>query len=241
VITLDVTLNFMAVAIVVVVLWRSLRGRIPAGELSREEAVFLSATFLGSECFTVFGVVLAGYYFEPGCARYLQPIFILPYMVVGAWFVLARTRVLRAWAAVYLFFLVQYWPVTSHIAAIKDGSGLLYPASIACIDEVSRRYRAPYGYSDYWNARKTTEVSRSALRMLPVSGSFEAYSWIFNRIWFDRGPSKNSAFLVLPSGLDEDKIKDKLGEPKHVEHCGGGAVWVYDGPPRNRPRPEIVW
>ena len=198
-------------------------------------------TFLGSVSFTVAGVVLAGRYIETGSARYLQPVFTLPYLVVGTWFVLARSRVLRAWAAVYLPFLVQHWPGTSHTAAIDDGSSLLYPPSIACIDDVSRRYRAPYGYSDYWNARKTTELSRAALRMLPVTDSFEANSWIFNRVWFDRAPTPRTAFLVLPAGLDEGKVKGMLGEPGHVETCGSAGVWVYDGPPRTRPRPQNVW
>jgi hypothetical protein len=241
VITLDVTLNVMSIVIVAAILWRSLRGRTPAGELPREEAVFLSASFLASVCFTVAGVVFAGYYFEPGCARYLQPIFVLPYMVVGAWFVLARTKVFRIWAAAYILYVVQHWPATSHIEGTANAAGLLYPSSVACIDDVSRRYRAPYGYSDYWNARKTTELSKAALRILPVNDSFEAYSWIFNRVWFNRAPTANSAFLVLSSGLDENKIKAKLGEPRHVERCEHQGVWVYDGPPRDPPRPQTVW
>jgi hypothetical protein len=240
VITLDIGLLVMSLIIVTVILWRAARSRTPAGEARRDEAVFLCASFLGSTCLTAVGVVFAGYYFEPGCARYLQPIFVFPYMVVGTWFALSRTHVLRAWAAAYILLVMQHWPAISHIDAGPSRGGLMYPSYIACIDDVSRRHRGSYGYGDYWNARKTTELSRAALRILPVTESFEAYDWISNRVWFDRASSGTSAFLLLPSRLDESQIKAKLGEPRDVEHCAGESVWIYDGPPRYRPLHRIA-
>ena len=121
VITLDVGLVVMSLIIATVILWRSVRSRTPAGEARRDEAVFLCASFLGSLSLTVSGVVFAGYYFEPGCARYLQPLFVFPYMVVGAWFALARTHVLRVWAAAYVLYVMQHWPAISHIATGPSG------------------------------------------------------------------------------------------------------------------------
>jgi hypothetical protein len=240
VITLGVGLLVLSLIIVTVILWRSVRRRTPAGEVRRDEAVFLSASFLGSICLTALGVVFAGYYTERGCARYLQPLFVFPYMVVGAWFVLARTHVLRAWAAAYVLYVMQHWPAISHIDTGPSKGDLMYPSYIACLDDVSRRHRGSYGYGDYWNARKTTELSRAALRILPVTESFDAYDWIFNRAWFERASRGPSAFLLLPSHLDEAKIKAKLGEPRDVEHCGNESVWVYDGPPRYLPRHRIA-
>jgi hypothetical protein len=235
VVLLETKLIVLSIALAAWIVVRSLRGRTPAGSAPRHVATLLAAAFLASMGFTVGGVVFTGMYYEPGCARYVQPVFLLPYLVVGAWLALASGYLLRPLVAAYLVSLVTPWPVVTRAQREALAANVLYPPDAACIDDVSTRYSARYGYGDYWNARRTTELSKTKLHILPVNDSFAATSWIFNRSWYKRMSALSSSFLVLVNRLNGNTLKQKLGEPEHVEQCAGETVWVYPGPPRDKP------
>lgn len=49
------------------------------------------------------------------------------------------------------------------------GASLPYPKAQACMDAIAVRYGARFGWGGYWQARQTTERSRVALRVNPLT------------------------------------------------------------------------
>ena len=198
---------------------------------------FAASAFVLTMVITFFGVGFSGAVWEVWCARYLWPLFPLPYVVVALWLALSRRLsshivvpaiavVLIAWAGAPRFSKTQ-------AAAFADS--VVYPTQVACIDRVASQHGARYGYADYWHARKTTEMSKVGIHVLPVTPAFRPNDWIGNMAWFEHVATIHSPFLVLTDRITTGHVRDVLGPPLHVETCPEEQVWIYADPPRARP------
>ncbi|HLF72022.1 MAG TPA: hypothetical protein VI759_07715, partial [Dehalococcoidia bacterium] len=110
-----------------------------------------------------------------------------------------------------------------------DLRGGYYPADVACLDSVLGARQLQYGYSDYWNAKRTTELSQRGLRVVSVHQQLGNYNWINSRAWFR--PAYD--FAIIDENAREgyrlrvDLIKETNGEPAFVEHCGSLTILGY--------------
>ncbi len=237
VVAVTVCLLVVAVALTFAVCAISAKGLTPSRGAHRGGMTFLAAAALMSLVGTFFGVAFSSVYWDPASARYLEPLFFLPYIVATVSLVIAGGWMLRISTIAPLLVLVLpegVGPQKSPTQLAPTGS-LTYPPDVACIVRVSARYGARYGYGDYWSARRTTELSKRRLRILPVLPSFGPDGWIANAVWHDRMPEVIPAFVVLLSRLEPDEVRRTLGEPTAVEECAAETIWVYEGPPRTRP------
>jgi hypothetical protein len=223
-----------AIALVVVARW--MIGRRPAGLADLEVAPVLAAAYFGSLTCNFLGVAVCQSYWDPTCFRYLQSLFVLPYLVVAAWFALASSYVLRGAVAVGLLSILRPWPTPTPAKQAAAGVDVFYPPDAACVDRVARAHGATYGFADYWHARWLSELSRGGLSLLPLKQSFFYPDlWIANPEAFRRPLPSAPSFMVILTGFDEAQVRSRLGNPALVETCSKGEVWIYPSPPRWRP------
>jgi hypothetical protein len=213
---------------------------------------FFASTAVGIFCCVFFGMAFSGGYWNDWSGRYLQALIVVPYLVLPVAWLVAQRWALRG-ALVAMFAAVLYKkgaPETSEKMTPLLADSAVYPAANACIDDIARRYGVRFGYGDYWYARRTTELSRAGLRVLPVSHAITANTWIANKATFAAAASAPSFLVVMPS-LDEGVVRGRFGPPSKVESCqgcpatgysnSGGCenepIWVYSAPPRSRVLP----
>jgi hypothetical protein len=203
--------------------------------------IFVATAFVAVTIISFAGVMTAtGAMSDGWCIRYLWPLVTMPYVVVSVWLVLSRRNQLGRLAItacfVILFYVVGGWSaIRQSLLATLAEPLPSYPRAVACADEVARRYNARYGYGDYWTARLTTELSRTGVKILPTFAPFNTWDWLANPEWFSRVTEIHSPFLVLTDKIDPNNIRNKLGDPAHIELCYEKEVWVYPDPPRSRP------
>ncbi len=247
-----IAVNVGALAIAMV-LALSVCAIVAAGHPPSRRAVtgtltFFAAALVASIGCVLFGLAFCGVYWDGWSSRYQDGLFVYPYLALPVAWLLARHWALRlaipTVVAVPPF--VTGWPKVSKDMTPLLADSVIYPAPVACVDDIARRYGVRYGYADYWFARRTTELSKTGLHLVAVTPEVWAGQRIQNREWFEK-VADASPFIVLTSRLMESAVRSKFGEPAHVESCEGCAalagpggdcghqsVWVYSGRPRSR-------
>ena len=120
----------------------------------------------------------------------------------------------------------------------RPSSGTAAGVLASCLDAYLPQYNAKRGVSDWFQARATTELSRSGLTVVPVHGSsLKPFWWASSRREFPH--AYDFALLHEPSRTDSswgtrdwyyvnrDRMIRVNGAPLASTHCGDTEVLVY--------------
>lgn len=104
-----------------------------------------------------------------------------------------------------------------------------YPDDVACFDKSLEGTGATHGISAYWDAKKTSALSQTGLRVTSVLYDLTPFRWIMTENWVS---VDGYDFVISNSAGDGEpdlKIIEKLnGAPKSKHNCGTKQIWVYN-------------
>ena len=225
---MDVTMLALAVGISFWTIARAIRRR--ERDVLSELRVFLCMAFLTSALCIFCASAFSGLYEDARCARYLQTLFTVPYLVVPIAWALTEAPLVRAGIPVLVATMaIMTGPPTESVRlteALEDSA--FYPAKVKCIDDFAERHGAKFALGGYWDARRTTELSHEGLRVLPVAPNLTWYDWNTNRDWFTRKwPTQH--YLLLTHTDAGPMARSKLGSPLESRQCYDDEVWLYLG------------
>jgi len=133
--------------------------------------------------------------------------------------------------------------VNSNFGTLKKGIDLSwtrksYPNEVSCLDNVAKAFDLKNGISEYWNAKKITETSKSNIWINQVTYNLELLHWMNNLNWYkdnydERGELKKYNFIIVNTGPDgkefSSKININIGAATHTVECGSYKILIYNG------------
>ena len=182
--------------------------------------------------------------------RYLPHFIVLPWVIVGLYLFDLRGRSARTKNISRLAYFLPFVAVLLLMTVAHDSSfqpsrrGISlawlyppYPQEIACIDEVARSYNLHFGISEYWDAKKISETSKTGLLVNQFTYNFDVLPWMNNDHWYKtKAPHKNGFieydFVITSSDTGSEVKKNTsryLGSPSAEVVCGTWHVLIYEG------------
>lgn len=186
---------------------------------------------------TIAAPIISGVWVDPPFSiRYMQPLYILPLFVLTIILTTYNNRrafwlKVAGFSAVIIFGLYQIVPGVKTLKAAN--LKLSYPKQVQCLDELATNYDLQYGYSDYWNARYTTILSRSGVRVNQLTPDLRIHHWVNNPAWYSHkigkvGGQYPTYRFILTDRLLKADIEQKFGPPAVQQDCHGMEIYIYN-------------
>ena len=190
---------------------------------------FLSLTI------TLAALIVTGNWADLGNIRYIQTLYILPLFFLALILAVFNNRI-ASWLKLVVFSTVVIFSLRQIIpeATTLDAANLRlpYPELTQCLDKLAANYNLQYGYSDYWNAKETTIMSRSKVRVNQLQPNLDIYDWINNPAWYVNKVGGSEQYpkyqFILTNGLSKAEIEARFGKPAVQKACPGTEVYVYN-------------
>lgn len=181
--------------------------------------------------------------------RYLHPIIIFPWLITGLYvFNIIRLNK-RLNEALNIFYYAFPILALSYLFTISHDSSFspsrrgvpmawlnpAYPQDIACIDNVARLYDLDNGISEYWNAKKITELNRTGLLVNQFDYNLNLLHWMNNLEWYKVKSNNGKDYVeydfIVTETVGGDELKKNteinFGIPSAKMVCGNWTVLIY--------------
>jgi hypothetical protein len=169
---------------------------------------------------TVHGLVL---FFVPPVA------FFMAIMLARLRYISIFQSMLIVVVLILVFFDRQFFVFDNSSAFSRE----YYPA-VAALDEISRKYKLKYGFSDYLTSKGWSILNRSGLFINQLGGELEPMLWVTNAQWYlkDKVDYKYPDYNFIVAGnLPGEKIIEKFGVPREkISIDANNSVFIYDRP-----------
>jgi hypothetical protein len=165
-----------------------------------------------------------------GSVRYFLAAIALPLLWIVALALKAETMVaLRRPAVVAAPVVVA--AIAAAAALYGTGAPHLpgYDALLRCLKKAHRNA----GFADYWNSMSLMQASARGIQMFALTDAGKARHWNVDGDWLQRRADngKHPQFnFIIPERLDENRLKERFGNPDAVSACGRRTLWFYQRP-----------
>jgi tetratricopeptide (TPR) repeat protein len=187
--------------------------------------------------------------------RYLHNFIIFPWLITGFYvfnFVkcYSRNKIINIFYILCPLVLLTYLFTDSHnssFAPTRRGVPLAwlnpaYPQEIACVDNVARSYNLKAGISEYWVAKKITEVNKANLLVNQFTYNLDVHHWMNNTQWFlDKFKEKKDYIkydFIVTETVGNQELKKNVeilfGKPSAQIQCGLWDILIYKDEKRER-------
>ena len=170
--------------------------------------------------------------------RYLQPLYLLPVLIVPLLIGAHRLRASYyvALGLCGLVTLLASFRILPRLSSVDlAGLGQPHPERIRCLDEVRDRFSLASGYGTYWDNKYMTMLSRSRGRVnlikLPEFMPWHAKN---NQAWYRRSPGGGAAdyprydFFVSDGDWATGAVEGLFGSPAAWRSCGERTFMIYN-------------
>jgi hypothetical protein len=216
--------------------WARRRSLVRSSDGYAATRIVLAVTALLSIVGTFVGASLTHAFASVWELRYLEAVYVIPYVTVALSLALAssmRVRLLIVGLARLLtagaFFDMRKVDRTA-------GGGEPWRQRlplIACVDDAVEQSGVHLGYAHYFKARMISERAKNDVRLVAYDTN-----WIVNRSWYQLVASANRFLVVSDEAVGDRSIREHFGDPSQILKCPGTeSVWIYDVPPRDPIRP----
>ncbi len=160
--------------------------------------------------------------FDEGTLRHLQPLYVLPPIVMGSLWLWQRQGAPPRWLMPGVLLLLS---AKLAIATPPQSAQLPYPDEVRCLDEAGLRV----GYGDYWTARYLTLLSHRGLVVDPVELHFMGVErW-------ENNPAQYLSHVdpyqfIVVGRWRRERLVARFGEPARAVRCGELEALIYDRP-----------
>ncbi|TGK20313.1 hypothetical protein [Leptospira stimsonii] len=188
----------------------------------------LLVSFLG---ILISGTITGLFQLDGIAIRYLLPLlfFWIPFIII-AFFRLSLSYKKQ----VFLGFNLLYFIIVVSVLYWGDLRPRLYRDSLAdCLDQNQEILSLKRGLSNFWDSRRIRIFSRKNLRADNYLKDLHPEYWQNSWTWFTKTPEEEYNFAVLP-GLDEEKLSEEFGEPKHRLSCQKHEILIWDSKAKER-------
>ena len=202
----------------------------------RKIVIFLAVFFLCQTVSMPMAVLLIGRWGGPEHIRYLSaawyysPIIIACFLAVYA----KKTCSFRRWRG-GLMAIVAVTTTCYAWGTWEDANDftlrLPYHVEVGCVDRIAIRHNVRYGYSDYWLAKKITQLSATGLWLNQWTHGLSKQPWLNHNDWYDRTPEPggDEPVLIITRDLNKEDIYEKYGAPTRKYTCPFiEDVFLYD-------------
>lgn len=211
----------------------SIRSR---GDNSTELVLFLIIFYFFSLIITLGALIVSGNWADKGSIRYIQPLYFLPLFFLALILAVYNDRKAFRLKVILLCTVVIFslrHIIPEAVTLLAANLRLPYPEMVQCLDRVVTNYDLQYGYSDYWNAKYTTILSRSKVRVNQVQSNMHIYNWINNPAWYINKVGEGSGQypkyqFILTEQLSKAEIEARFGQPAIRKQCPGTEIYIYN-------------
>ncbi|HVT94601.1 MAG TPA: hypothetical protein VHD76_17265 [Bryobacteraceae bacterium] len=233
--------------IAAVILRRSIRGRIDQVGTSERMLLLLCLCFLLADISNAGAVTVGGIggltwrndYFWT--THYLQIIFYVPFFglpMLLSWAIdkaiSNRASRLLALTAAGLGLCIPACLIAATPAPKVSISGFR-PPLVEFLDHLASQWGLKYGLAGYWQARSTTLMSKTGLRVYAVDGSLQPFAWVSNSYWYteqleNRAERPRIDFVVLGDDIfhaTRETVTSLMGPPLMETSFGNKPILIY--------------
>jgi hypothetical protein len=138
-------------------------------------------------------------------AQYLIPIFYWPFiwlvfLIPNGYFEPGKRKYINfhsGMAALYLAIALKFLLFYPQL----DARASIYPPSVACIDDLAKKFALKNGVAEYWSAKSIQSLSRANLVFAQICENGVPYLWITSKSYY----KKEYDFLVFNSENNYEK------------------------------------
>ena len=177
--------------------------------------------------------------------HYLQSIFFIPLFgipLTTVWLLPQRTPSIITRGIVWCGSLLLIAVPAIRLATSpvpKSGISSYRPQLVQFLDDLASKEGVRYGLAPYWEARITTLLSKTGLRVYAVDGSLQPFLWVNNIKWYteavdDRHERPPFRFVVLDDPnpafiISRETVVQMFGQPSKELRFQNTRVLVYPG------------
>lgn len=181
--------------------------------------------------------------------RYLHNFIIFPWFISGFYIFNMILHYSKSYKIIRIFYalcpliLLIYLFTESHnssFAPTRRGVPLewlnpAYPQEIACIDNVARAYGLKSGISEYWGAKKITEINKTGLQVNQFTYNLDVLHWMNNTEWYLNNNNNKKDYIkydfVATEIVGNQELKRNseilFGKPSAQVSCGLWDILIY--------------
>ncbi len=177
-------------------------------------------------------IALNGMWVGIGNLRYMIPLFVLAFFVIGYWTVkyVIENKIFKQFSYFVFYgccFFLAMAPLKWPVSIPKSR----YLSANECLDSLAKEHNLKYGLGEYWEAKYFTFLSKNNLFINQINYYFEPLYWINNYQWY-LNPQNNQLFeydfLVLATqGESYKRVNETVGAPNIDINCSGYQVLIY--------------
>ena len=205
-------------------LWHAIGGRVLRQDLAASHALAFAVALM----LVLLPVILLINIDIPG--RYVIPVFAAPLALFFVPFVLVRRPLLMLLAPALVGGLAAGSIAMTVAPNGFDFENEFYPGEVECLDRILTEKGLTNGISQYWTAKRVTELSRADLKIVSVHNHLGDHRWIISDAWYrdtyDFALVEERAEPGLR--LDAKKLVTLNGEPAFKEQCGFITIYGYE-------------
>lgn len=190
-----------------------------------------------AQFFNLILAILAGKFTDPMHLRYLDTIFIFPFIIFA---LLISQYLTRNIYPKLILLILSCVIVMSTIIFIQNNVSFLqqinlqppYNHFVACMDTLQQTEGIKNGLGEYWDVREIRMLSKRNINMTQINNELDFFNFLdHDKLFY---PREYDFIVVSPnafiSPLPKDKIEQVVGKPDKIAMCSYREIWVYNSP-----------